>query len=77
MQFLLFSGRIIFAWMILAMVNACSRPPAEAPVVAEEPVTEATPPSSGETFAKEFAEPPNEYRLVQYQLNDQTLKKYP
>jgi hypothetical protein len=89
MKCLLFSGRVIMASLTLAMVNACSRPPAEAPAASEEPVAESTPAvaatpeatpmpvSDNETFAQEFADPPNAYRLVQYQLNDETLKKYP
>jgi hypothetical protein len=89
MKSLLFSGRVIMACLTLAVVNACSRPPAESPAASEEPVAESTPAVAPtpeatptpvpdtETFAQEFADPPNAYRLVQYQLNDQTLKKYP
>jgi hypothetical protein len=71
--------RPLVALLAAAVVSGCSPPPAEFPAASEEPVTEAAPaPQSAEdSFAKDFADPPNAYRLVQYQLNDQTLKKYP
>jgi hypothetical protein len=77
MHFLFINGRIIFAWLALGAVTACSRPPAEAPAASEEPAAAATPVSTAETFAKEFADPPNNYRLIKYGLKDNTLKQYP
>jgi len=83
MRFLLSPTRVIFAWLVLALMTACSRPPAEAPAASEEPAAESTPEAAAapdspdETFAKEFADPPNNYRLIQYGLKDETLEKYP
>jgi hypothetical protein len=83
MHFLFIAGRILFTALALVMVTACSRPPAESPASADEPVADATPAaastpvSAAETFAKEFADPPNNYRLIKYGLKDKTLKQYP
>lgn len=77
--------RALFQPVLFASVAASgfSRPPDEAPpaaaeaaATAGEPAAEAAP-DPAKKFAEEFANPPNSHRLVQYQLNDQTLKKYP
>jgi hypothetical protein len=77
-----FCRRIFFSltFLSLALAAGCSRPPAGAMADDEEPQSSESATTSifsGETFAEEFADPPNAYRLVQYQLNDRTLKKYP
>jgi hypothetical protein len=77
--------RALFQLVLFASVAASglSRPPDEAPpaaaeaaATAGEPAADAAP-DPAKKFAEEFANPPNSHRLVQYQLNDQTLKKYP
>ena len=77
--------RALFQIVLFASVAASglSRPPDEAPpaaaeaaATAGEPAADAAP-DPAKKFAEEFANPPNSHRLVQYQLNDQTLKKYP
>jgi hypothetical protein len=54
-------------WLALILAMGCSRPNTESNAAAQ----------AAKKFAEEFANPPNAYRLVQYQLNDNTLKKYP
>ena len=77
--------RALFQLVLFASVAASglSRPPDEAPpaaaeaaATAGEPAADAAP-DPAKKFAEEFANPPNAYRLVQYQLNNETLKKYP
>jgi hypothetical protein len=77
-----FCRRIFFSltFLSLALAAGCSRPPAGAASEDEkQAIPEAAAASifSGETFVEDFANPPNAYRFVQYQLNDNTLEKFP
>lgn len=61
----------------------CERPsasqlPAVEPPAPEEPVgADASSKVSPSSLTRDFANPPKAFRLLQYQLNDQTLRKYP
>ena len=68
---MMLTGRSWFSlvplWLALILAMGCSRPNNESNAAAQ----------AAKKFAEEFANPPNAYRLVQYQLDDKTLKKYP
>ena len=67
-----------FVLLALIAASGCSRPPDRSPPAeATGAAGEEVAVGSAKTFAEEFANPPNSHRLLQYQLNDQTLKKYP
>jgi len=70
--------RALFQVVLFALVAASglSRPPDEAPPAAGDVLADAAP-DLAKKFAEEFANPPNNYRLIQYGLKDNTLKKYP
>ncbi len=64
--------------LALILAGGCSRPPTESPQAEGKPVAVAASALEfSQKFAEEFANPPNAYRLDQYTLNDETLKKYP
>ena len=57
---------LIATGVVLAAAMSAAVTPPSAPALAQ-----------GETLAMQFRNPPNEYRLLQYELNGQTLEKYP
>ena len=68
---------IFFALFTVFVADGLTRSVAESSPAGEKPAAVEATPGPVKNFAEEFAHPPNKYRLVQYQLNDQTLKKYP
>lgn len=54
---------VVAGWLLLPMISWCD--------------TSGPCGLTSETFRRNFANPPNEYRLIQYQLNGKTLEEYP